>query len=502
MPFLLLEELLKRQTAEYNQIPFNYDEIGPKESASVAEEPEEIDTTPFESPLELPPDMESPDTLKQHQIIEKTAKFIASQGPQMEILLKTKQSSNSQFNFLSHDGQYNAYYKHILMLIKAGTYEYFESGDSKKDEEVKQEENGHAEDPEPTTPAIIIPKLAFVPSADCAYTQLISKITKAPISAIEQQRKFQVENSANGNSGIKSLGLLASYCSDSDDDSEDNGEENSMFVGSLPSTEIQVVIDKTAMYVAKNGREFEETLKKKDDSRFQFLNPDDELHAYYIFKVNESKKSLPSSIPTSIAVRATRVEIKKPGENAVVETAKMKNPPAPVSFSIKPKEDKSQLIPKSFDETAENSNKSQSPKKISVEEELEMQVDVMKAEREDRLAKEKLKGKIFTAARRNLIPKEKILQIERKKKALMFVNQIKGTVTDPYIHVDFAISKFARSQLTREINSNILVDSSSTFFIPEFSSISHAFFVSISFLPQALIQTALEMVTATMKLSI
>lgn len=429
----MLEEQLKRQSTEYNQIPFNYDEIGPKESAAVPEEAEDVDMTPFESPLELPPDMESPNTLKQHQIIEKTAKFISSQGPQMEILLKTKQAANSQFNFLSHDGQYNAYYKHVLNLIKAGTYQYFENGDSNKnEEEAKKEENGHIEEPQPSTSEIVIPKLAFVPSADCAYTQLISKITKAPISAIEQQRKLQVANTGNGNSGIKSLGLLANYCSDSDDSIDDN-EENSSFVGSVPSAEIQIVIDKTAMYVAKNGREFEETLKKKNDSRFQFLNPEDELHAYYTFKVNESKKSLLSSKPTPTVVTTTRVEIKKPGgENAVVETTKSKIPPAPVSFSIKPKEEKSQLISKPFDDRAENSKKSQSPKNISVEEELEMQVDVMKAERAERLAKEKLKGKIFTAARKNLIPKEKILQIERKKKALMFVNQIKGKVTVPY----------------------------------------------------------------------
>lgn len=441
---------MKRQAAEYNAIPFNYDEIGPKVSSEALEEPEEVDTTPFESKLELPPDVEPPDTLKQHQIIEKTAKFIASQGPQMEILLKTKQASNSQFNFLSHDGKYNVYYKHILSLIKAGTYQFHAENETKKDEEDNQkEENGSVEEPQPSTSVIVIPKLAFKPSADCAYTQLISKITKAPISAIEQKQKEQEANTANGSTGIKSLGLLASYCSDSEDSQDD--EEDSNYSGSIPSTEIQIVIDKTALYVAKNGRDFEETLRKKNDSRFQFLIPNDEFHAYYLFKVNESRKSLPSSAPATTVSATTKMDTKKTSESHVTETAKSKVPPAPVSFSIKPKDEKSQLRSKPFDETAKNANKSQSPNKISVEEELEMQVDVMNAEREERLAKEKLKGKLFDAARKNLVgmPKDKILQIERKKKALMFVNQIKGKVTDP-----LSCRQCQSERFPREINSN------------------------------------------------
>lgn len=420
------EEQLKRQNSDYNQIAFNYDEMGPKEAAAVQEEPEEVDTTPFTSKIDLPSEIEPPKTLKLHQIIEKTAKFIASQGPQMEILLKTKQSSNPQFNFLSHDGQFNAYYKHILSLMKAGTYQYDENGDKNDETSSEVEEtNGKVEEPQPTTSAIVIPKIAFKPSADCAYTQLISKITKAPISVIEQQQKQLELNTNNGHSGIKSSGLLglASYCSDTENSDDDTECEN--YIGPMPPADLQIVIDKTATYVAKNGGEFEETLKQKNDSRFPFLKPSDEFHAYYSFKVNESKRSLPKfpTAATTVTVKST-TDIKTPVEN-IAETLKSKNPPAPVSFSIKSKDDKSQLISKPLDETIDISNKCQSPKDISVEEELEMQVDAMNAER---LAKEKLKGKLFSAARKNLgMSKEKILQMERKKKALMFVNQIKGT---------------------------------------------------------------------------
>jgi hypothetical protein len=434
-----IEEQLKRQNSEYNQIAFNYDEMGPKESSAMPEEQEEIDTTPFISKIELPSDIEPPKTLKSHQIIEKTAKFIASQGPQMEILLKTKQSNNPQFNFLSHDGQYNSYYKHILSLMKAGTYQYDEN--IEKIDETSQESdetNGKSDEPEPTTSAIIIPKIAFKPSADCAYTQLISKITKAPISVIEQKQKQQESNATNGHSTIKSSGLLglASYCSDSENSDEES--EGESYSGPTPPQELQVVIDKTALYVAKNGDEFEETLKKKNDSRFPFLKPTDEFHTYYRFKVKENRKTFPSTKTntTNTVLTPTTNEIKKPLEN--VETSiKTKIPPAPVSFSIKSKDEKSQLISKPLDETIEISNRSQSPKDISVEEELEMQVDALNAEK---LAKEKLTEKLFTAARKNLgMSKEKILQMERKKKALMFVNQIKG-ISCHHMKLPFALN--------------------------------------------------------------
>lgn len=48
----------------------------------------------------------------------KTAAFVAKQGLQMEILLKAKQSANSQFDFLDYDDELNVYYKHVVQLIR------------------------------------------------------------------------------------------------------------------------------------------------------------------------------------------------------------------------------------------------------------------------------------------------------------------------------------------------------------------------------------------------
>lgn len=57
-----------------------------------------------------------------HAIIERTAKFISTQGPQMEILIKAKQSNNPQFEFLNQSSRLNKFYKHMLQCLKNGTY--------------------------------------------------------------------------------------------------------------------------------------------------------------------------------------------------------------------------------------------------------------------------------------------------------------------------------------------------------------------------------------------
>ncbi|CAN7982065.1 unnamed protein product, partial [Ixodes pacificus] len=63
-----------------------------------------------------------PPTMKLHAIIEKTAVFVSQHGAQMEILVKTKQSSNPQFAFLAFDHPLNVYYRFLVEQIKCGTY--------------------------------------------------------------------------------------------------------------------------------------------------------------------------------------------------------------------------------------------------------------------------------------------------------------------------------------------------------------------------------------------
>lgn len=53
----------------------------------------------------------------------------------MEILIKTKQANNSQFEFLHFENPLNPYYKHMVKMIKSGKYK-------PKEEAVEEEDPG------------------------------------------------------------------------------------------------------------------------------------------------------------------------------------------------------------------------------------------------------------------------------------------------------------------------------------------------------------------------
>lgn len=52
-----------------------------------------------------------------------------------------------------------------------------------------------------------------------------------------------------------------------------------------PPPDLKVIIDKTAAYVLKNGKEFEDILRTKNDERFTFLQYTDQYYKYYTYKV-------------------------------------------------------------------------------------------------------------------------------------------------------------------------------------------------------------------------
>ena len=55
-----------------------------------------------------------------------------------------------------------------------------------------------------------------------------------------------------------------------------------------PPAELATIIDKTASFVARNGPEFEQRIKKEQNNvKFSFLQPTDPFHAYYRAKVAE-----------------------------------------------------------------------------------------------------------------------------------------------------------------------------------------------------------------------
>ena len=62
-----------------------------------------------------------------------------------------------------------------------------------------------------------------------------------------------------------------------------------------PPPQVRAVIDKTAQFVAKNGKSFEERIKDSKDGstdKFNFLKPFDPFHAYYEFRVAQFEACL------------------------------------------------------------------------------------------------------------------------------------------------------------------------------------------------------------------
>lgn len=129
----------------------------------------------------------------------------------------------------------------------------------------------------------------------------------------------------------------------------------------IPHPDLQNIIDKTAAYVLKNGREFEDILRTKNDARFSFLSSTDEYHRYYIYKVSgviypttttpstQTTLSNPPPIPTTIPFPSTAPK----GPKVISKFIRFVSSDnvqhvfpalASVSFSIKPKDDH-QAIP-------------------------------------------------------------------------------------------------------------------------------------------------------------
>ncbi|XP_062560834.1 protein suppressor of white apricot [Armigeres subalbatus] len=394
------EEKAKREAEAGAEIPFDYDAppapvVGP-EPAAVGDDDENSLDPPFVAPtnFEIPSELDVPETMKEHAIIEKTAKFIASQDSQMEILLRAKQADNPQFGFLSPGGRLYRYYRHMLMAIKTNQYP----------EEVPEEEPNGADnaaqdaietaEPSPEKPAVVVPAIKYKPSIDCAYTQLISKITGAPIPIKDTPSEDDLNmESASSNLPIQpsevdlvpetakpivevskvSTGLagLVQYDSDSDESGDEHASEKKekkadpdmekreiTFSGKVPPEIFQHVIEKTATYVAKNGYSFEEALRTKNDPRFLFLRKDHEFYPFYAFRVrylinpfeevpkSPEKVTITREIENGTVVETPSIGIKTVNTAPVPVPApqtqiQANKPGGAVCFSIKSKDDAS-----------------------------------------------------------------------------------------------------------------------------------------------------------------
>lgn len=248
----------------------------------------------------------------------------------MEILIKAKQANNPLFDFLNQSGRLNPFYKHTLQAMKDGNY----PADDQKIENTQSlpnnETTGSMYQSYYASNAPAMPTIKYKPSADCAYTQLISKIkgvheqAKVPLSVPQENIKVSTKTEPKTDVEVKKIsnGLMLAqyYNSDSEDEDEEDSQNNdntslpdSRLIHDqqqngnsqtaawpiptlnpdipipadilCPPSELRAIIDKTASYVLKNGKEFEDILRTKNDQRFTFLQYTDPYYKYYSFKL-------------------------------------------------------------------------------------------------------------------------------------------------------------------------------------------------------------------------
>ena len=136
----------------------------------------------------------------------------------------------------------------------------------------------------------------------------------------------------------------------------------------IPPNDMQVIIDKMASYVAKNGRDFETVVQSKKDPRFDFLNSSHKYNAYYQHKVRQYEN-------LDKPVKANEKYLSKiDNSNAKLREDQAKGKLAPVCFSIKKPKETEPVIEKSalpVEESSDDEEKDKEEKEGNSNEEKE-----------------------------------------------------------------------------------------------------------------------------------
>ncbi|XP_072311365.1 splicing factor, suppressor of white-apricot homolog isoform X2 [Eucyclogobius newberryi] len=217
-----------------------------------------------------------------------------------------------------------------------------------------------------------------------------------------------------------------------------------------PPPDTQPVIDKLAEYVARNGLKFEASVRAKNDPRFDFLLPWHQYNTYYEFKKNyfmQKEGKGPQERNTE------DVSDKLQSDESLQDPKLNKASFAPISFAIKAKENDMLPLEKNRVRLDDDSDEEKLEKEedasvvvVPIPELVQREVlppavpeekkpTLSLEELEAKQAKHKLEDRLAAAAREKLAQaskesKEKQLQVERKRKAALFLQTLRGPGTE------------------------------------------------------------------------
>ncbi|XP_048467734.1 splicing factor, suppressor of white-apricot homolog isoform X3 [Rhincodon typus] len=268
-----------------------------------------------------------------------------------------------------------------------------------------------------------------------------------------------------------------------------------------PPPDIQPVIDKLAEYVARNGTKFETSVKDKNDTRFEFLQPWHQYNAYYEFKKQYFSQKEGCSIPQETVASSTLVcsessttdvlqfEAQQEVTNTSISGAVMtqtdctlstdktvndgkliKASFAPICFAIKAKENDMLPLEKKrvkLDDDSDEDHDVQEASNIDSTKDIvpslppeEKKPQLTAEEIEAKQAKQKLEDRLAAAAREKLAQaskecKERQLQAERKKRAALFLQNLKTPATSGDLETITMEENSQSMQVANEISQKI-----------------------------------------------
>lgn len=192
-------------------------------------------------------------------------------------------------------------------------------------------------------------------------------------------------------------------------------------------------MDKLANYVAKNGPDFESIIKAKNDPRFEFLNPWNTHYSYYQLKKQQ-------------ALEAAQQQTETENDKSRLEVSK-----GPISFSIKAKDAKkpkieyrtSVIYKQSYeqgqsdedaDEADSEADSKETPQASGGKENINKQESSSSSQDTSEQSAEDLNQQMDSIKAAERIAqhlesesRDKQLQLERRRKASLFISMLKKT---------------------------------------------------------------------------